>query len=265
MPTTVHTLIDIFVTPLIKEGREFLHGKYPRDFELYVCALELVDADSNPIDYFIFPVNPKSINKTHAEATVIQHSLKGITVLNKDGYYPDDITIQGDFGRSFKLTMFGQDEYYKGLRYSVGDGYYSSNDVMRDDTAKFKVQELPKGIKSGYGCVKILQSILDKAKSRDQSGRTFKLYFHNQALGESYLVIPTRNPLTLSQNVSGSNMIWQYNMNLISIADLNDLDTSSSQVVKEKQPLNTYNILKSIPSQSSFMQSVSNYTVTNRR
>lgn len=265
MQNTVNTILDTAVTPFIEKGREFLHNKFPRDFEVYMCALELVDPDSNPIDYFAFPVMPKNINKSHAEATTIQHSLNGVTIFNKDGFYPDDLTIQGDFGRNFKLTMFGQDDYYKGLRYSIGEGYYSANDILSQSKATSKVNELPKGVKSGYGCIKILQSIIDKAKARDEFGRTFRLYFHNQALGESYLVVPNKNPLTLSQNVSGSNMIWQYNLSLISVADLNDLNTSKSQAIRENSPLNAHNILKSIPHKSSYNMSLRNLAVMSRR
>lgn len=265
MPETINALVDTLLTPLVQRGREYLHNKFPRDFEIYICALELVDPDGNPIDYFAFPINPKSITKTISESTFMQYSLRGITVFNKDGYYPDQLVIQGDFGRSFKLTEFGQDEYYRGLRYSIMDGYYTSNDVLRDGSPKFKVEELPRGIKSGYGCIKILESIIDKAKSRDSSGRNFRLYFHNQALGESTLVVPTSNPLTLSQNVLDSNMVWQYNLNLICIADLNDLDTQFSQDVKEKRPLNTYNILKSASTQPGYIQRVNDFIVKNRR
>lgn len=242
----IRTAIDATVGALIKKGRAVLHESYPRDFEVYMNSLELVSPLGDPIDHFTFPIMPNSITKTEAEATSIQQSMSGVTVYNKTGFIPKDIVLQGDFGRAFKFTNFENDEYYRGVEYSISKGYYTSSDINNKGKVTKKLPELPNGIKSGYGCIKILQSIIDKAKARDAEGRTFKLYYYNPALGESYLVVPKKNPLVLSQNVSNSNMVWQYTLNLLAIADLNELCLSLSQSVKEKSPLDTRNILKFI-------------------
>ena len=49
---------------------------------------------------------------------------------------------------------------------------------------------------------------------------TFKLYMYNPALGENYLVVPSNNPISLSQNDNESNMIWEYSLNLTIIAPM---------------------------------------------
>jgi len=205
---------------LSQVGKDALHNQYPRDFEVYMCALELVGYDNHTVDYFSFPIMPKSITKTEAEATTIQTSFSGITVFNKSGFIPKELNIQGDFGRSLKLTSFEQDAFSKGYAYSMDMGYYTADDVNSGKSNK--VKEFPFGIKTGYGCSKVLQSIIDKAKAHDPSGQTYKLFFYNPALGESYLVVPSKNPLTWSQNES-TNMIWQYTLNLIAIANMSDV------------------------------------------
>jgi len=258
------TVIDSVLTDLIKKGRKELHNLFPRDFEVYMCALELVNPDGDPVDYFQFPIMPNSISKTEHESTTVQQSLSGVTVFNRDSFIPKEIGIQGDFGRSFKLTNFEQGEYYRGLDFSIREGYLSAADVNDENFVSRGVKELPYGVKSGFGCIKIVQSIIDKAKAHDKKGRTFRLYFYNLALGESYLVVPTRTPFTVTQNVQGSNMIWQYNMSLSIIADLNDLNTQQSKNVKEKSPFNTKNVLKHIQHQSSFDMSIRNAIVTGK-
>jgi hypothetical protein len=231
-----------------------------------MCALELVDDNDDTVDYFQFPVMPSNINKTETEATTVQTSFSGITVFNKQGYTPDSINIEGDFGRSFKLLPRDEDNYYKGVSLSIEDGYYTSDQI----NAQFKdvKNEFMTGVKTGFGCIKILQSIIHKAKSHGPTGITYKLFFYNQALGESYLVVPTKEPLTFLQNDQSSNMVWRYQLSLVIIADLNDVknnkksnsslqnNLSSENVVKgisDKKVLNDYNkkssdLLKSIKS-----------------
>jgi hypothetical protein len=75
-------------------------------------------------------------------------------------------------------------------------------------------------VKTGFGALKILQAIIDKSDGVDEQGKSFRLYFYNPTLGESYLVVPTKNPLSFNQNEGGNNMIWEYTLNLTIIAPL---------------------------------------------
>ena len=255
-------------------GKEELHKKFPRDFELYMCALELVDSNNNPVDFFTFPIMPNNISKSESEATTMQHSFSGITIFNKSGFIPDELNIQGDFGRSFKLIPFEKDnneapQAYKvppELGLAISDGYYTSDSINADSPKK--VMSFPYGITTGYGCIKILQSIIHKAKSRSQTGETYKLYFYNPALGENYLVIPNKNPLSFSQNVQSSNMVWQYNLNLLIIADMDDVtigDGSNRQTKKLGYAFTADKLLGGITTSSSWAMSYRNMIVSTRK
>jgi hypothetical protein len=252
-------------------GKEELHKKFPRDFELYMCAIELVDENDFPVDYFMFPIMPKNISKSETEATTMQHSFSGITIFNKAGFIPDELNIQGDFGRSFKLlssTKGANDNFaydYKAVlaSTSIEEGYYTSDNV--NDGFVNKQSEFPFGVKTGYGCTKILQSIIHKAKSRGASGKTYKLYFYNPALGENYLVIPNKNPLTLSQNEQGSNMIWQYTLSLLIIADLNDVEYRRTSPKQMSYAFTADKLLGGITTSSSWAMSYRNMIVSTRK
>ena len=202
--------------------RTDLSKKYPRDFEVYMCALELVDHNDDTVDYFAFPVMPSNIHKTETEATSIQTSFSGITVFNKQGYTPDDLSLDGDFGRGFKLMPGEDNGFYKGVGMTIKAGYYTSDSINAKGVVEAKMEYI-EGVKTGFGCIKILQSIIHKAKAHSPGGVTYKLYFYNQALGEAYLVVPTKSPLSFSQSEQSSNMIWKYQLNLSIIADLNDV------------------------------------------
>lgn len=239
-------VINTVATNLIREGRLKLSQLYPRDFEIYMCALELVTPDGDTVDYFAFPIMPKSISKNEVEATSIQHGFNSTTVFNKEGYVPREISLQGDFGRVFKYVFFENEEYYRGLQFSVNKGYYTANSVNNSKSVIKKVAEIPNGIKTGFGCIKVLQSIIDKAKAHDATGRSFRLYFYNPALGESYLVVPKGSPLALSQQEQSSNMVWQYSLTLTVIADLNDVQIGKS--VRSQKYLDPTSIIKSVQS-----------------
>lgn len=226
--------IDRIESTLLTLGKTALANKYTRDFEVYMCAIELTTYNGDTIDYFAFPVMPSSISKTEAEVTTIQHSLNGITVFNKDGFIPKELRIQGNFGRMMKVIFNDSNVMkFKAINYSIDKGFYSAQDLNTNDS-KTKVIELPYGIKTGYGCTKILQSIIDKAKGYDVDGKNFRLLFYNSALGESYLVVPTKNPLELSQNEGQSNMIWNYTLNLTIIADLKYVNFNNNGVGYKK-------------------------------
>lgn len=227
LPPIVKTVVrDALLLP-VNDIKSSLASLYPRDFEVYFVALELTTADGDTIDYFTFPINPSSIEKSETETTTVQHSLSGTTVFNKDGYTPGDISISGNFARSFSFVLNDNTEINaKGFEYSIENGRYNANSVNTNTDMSFDAPILSSQVKTGFGCIKILQSIIDKAKAHDEKGRTFRLYFYNPALGEAYLVVPTKTPLKFSQNDSNLNMVWKYDLNLTIIADLADISFS---------------------------------------
>lgn len=223
MAQDVNIFKNLVMEQLASAGRAALSGLFPRDFEYYLVALELTTFDGDTIDFFSFPIMPSSITKTETAKTSIYQTLGGITVINSDAYTPEDLTLTGDFGRAFKLMVgnFG-DQFvsFKGVKFSNTQGIYHSDEI--DANLAKKIPDFNGIVKSGFGCIKILQSIIDRATGHD-NGKPFRLYFYNLALGESYLVVPTKNPLVLSQN-ENKNIIWNYTLNLTIVAPLDRVD-----------------------------------------
>jgi len=180
-----------------------LNTLYPREFEVYMVTLELVDYKDQSIDYFTFPINPESISKTQPYVKQIDRTA-GAIVVNKTGYFvPQDINIKGVFGRQFRFVT--RDKSITNFNWS-GLLPWTTNET-EDEGEKM---EFNRYYKSGYGCFKIVQSICDKADKLDD-GKARKLYFHNLAMGESYLVEVMSFTGSQSQN---TNMIWNYDLRM---------------------------------------------------
>lgn len=205
---------------VLKAGANLL---FPRDFEYYMCGLELTTYDGDIIDYFIFPIMPNSIRKEESNRISVSRTFGGVTILGSDSPTTDKIVLSGNFGRSFRLIARGSNNPlsggFKGLAYSIEKGIYNKNG---NKTMK-KSPLLYPSIKSGFGCTKILQSIISKAGGCDKNGNPFRLYFHNPSLSESYYVVPSKEALQLNQDVGSNNMMWNYNLNLEIIAPLDSL------------------------------------------
>ena len=208
------------VTQLVNNvGRALMHQLFPKDFEYYMMALELVDGAGNGIDYFAFPVLPSSITKSENKRINIKKAYKSTLILTSTAYTPQDISIKGNFGRGFKI-LIGSKEVLSGVAFnsSVRAGVFEltqlTNRSLLNPTNQFNQH-----VKTGYGAIKLLQSIIHKSDGSDQNG-PYRLYLYNFALGESYLVVVPSKALTLEQNDSNMNMIWNYTLNLTTIAPL---------------------------------------------
>lgn len=216
-------LKQLVLNQVVSVGRAALSGLFPRDFEYYMVALELTTFEGDTIDFFSFPIMPSQISKSENVRTSVYSTLGGITVINSDTFTPQDLTITGDFGRAFKIVLgdLNKDAVtFRGVKFSNSKGVYYSDEV----NAKFnkKIPDFNFALKSGYGCLKMLQSIINRAISHDE-GRSFRLYFYNLGLGESYLVVPTKTPLTMNMN-ENKNMIWNYTLNLQIVAPLDRIE-----------------------------------------
>src|SRR4051812_44167158 len=84
-------------------GKTALNIRYPKEFELYLCALELVDQYDNTLRYFVFPVMPSTMQETIPQLTSIKKTMAGVTVLSNPTFVPTDINISGNFGRKFRI------------------------------------------------------------------------------------------------------------------------------------------------------------------
>ena len=193
-------------------GRSGLNLAFPKEFELYVCAFELIDADGETLDYFIFPIMPSAINETIPQLHNIKKTDGGLSVLSTTGYIPTSIVISGNFGRSFKFLMGGGDllSTFTKTKASGSIGFSSKSPIQ---TIK---EQFNKRIKTGYACTKILENIIETASKLDERGRGYTLVFHNLAFDKVQIVKPQSLSITQDQQ---TNMIWNYNLQMDTLGD----------------------------------------------
>lgn len=223
----IQDIIDQQVVGSVADGRSILHTLFPNDFELYMMALELTTFEGDTIDFFTFPVMPSQISKSEIHRTNVKKGLRGITIINSDSSTPSEISIRGNFGRSFKF-LFNQGGsnpgVIKAIRYANASGVGSVEDV-NSNIIDIRPSFSP-DLKTGFGCIKILQSIISKSQGHE-NGKSFRLHLYNLSLNESYLVTTTKNPLVINQD-ENSNMLWNYTLNLVILGDLSKIDFGSS-------------------------------------
>lgn len=201
-------------------GRATAHYLFPNDIDFYFVAFELVDSNDRTVQYFAFPVNPQSIIFQDSEITKIQRTVGGITTLKTTTFDPKSYTLQGEFGRNWKVIV-------NGSPFSFG--------ALNFDNLGFNLRELRLGspelsieVKSGYGCVKLMEKIIKSAKNLDENGNPYKLFFYNTSLNHQYLIEP--QDFTFSQNLQ-KNMIWQYSVRFNCIGRIEDLAFNSGDTL----------------------------------
>jgi len=208
-------------TQLIKDlGRSAVSSLYPNDIEYYLCAFELVSSDGTE-SYFMFPIQPSSIQKSEPTRTNIKKSLAGVTVLKNSSFIPQELSLKGNFGKRFKIIS--------GL-----DGVAFNK--SKKNNVKFDVPTLSNSIKTGFGAIKILQKILADSNKFDSVGKPKKLYFYNLGLGESYLVTVSPFGISFSQT-EDTNMIWQYNISLTILSPLSVVTGIGSDVMSANRAI----------------------------
>lgn len=204
-------------------GKTALNALFPYDFEVYMMALELTDSEGNTIDYLSFPIMPESITKAEPKRTNIKVASTSTTVLSSASFIPEEITIKGNFGRTFNILLSPKEPSISGVAYSTKSGVYDLTQINnKNNVLAVKMPAFNVGIKTGYGAIRILKSIISKSNGVDKSGKPFRLFFYNLALGESYLVTVPNSGITVSQNLQ-KNMIWEYNLTLNTLANLSSL------------------------------------------
>ena len=208
-------------------GRAALNALYPFDIEVYIMALELTNGIGDTIDYLAFPIMPDQITKTEPTRTSIKKTSGGITVLTSNSFVPQEIQIKGTFGRSFKVLLSPKEPASSGVAFSTSAGVYDLTQAnTRTSSVVFRPPFFNVGVKTGYGAIRILKSIINKANGVDESGQPFRLYFYNLALGESHLVAVPPAGLTVQQTLD-KNMVWSYTVNLTTLAPLEALANQS--------------------------------------
>lgn len=239
----VNTIVNTAIETAKTAGKSLLASKFPTDFEVYLCALELTDDKGNTIDYFTFPIQPDSISVTESKNTTVQQTAGGLSVLSSTAFVPKNITIRGNFGRQFKI-MLQTGVTISGSAFSISAGKRALYQLMGKSNGLKTISIDPSGtVKNGFGCIKIMQSIIDKSNGvSDQTGKPFRLYFYNLALGESYMCIAPPNCLNFSQSMN-SNMIWNYQLSLMGVAPLEAVQGAQN---KTKKALSSGSIQKAV-------------------
>lgn len=188
-------------------GKRALNALFPNDVEIYIYALELVNGDGETEDYFIFPVNPSNNTEQVSPIKSIKKTAGGITVLKTNTFSPSNITLQGNFGRKFKFIAGSELVSFSSINFKP-----TLNDVK---------PTFSKNIKTGYGCIKVLEGILKKSETLDKKGQPYALFMYNLALGNSYLCEVL--DYNFYQNLE-MNMIWNYNLTLKSLIRVEDIE-----------------------------------------
>lgn len=235
---------------IAENGRLALHDQNPDDFEYYLIAFELIDSKTfETIDYFIFPVNPSSINLRKSKLHSITKTSSGVHVLENDSFNPIEISISGNFGRKLKLNPNNQIPFSINLR--------------EQGVAKVKGEIQSKKITTGYGFCKLLEKMFDKASINNE--HPCMLVFYNLAFNASYVVQPL--DLAFGQNES-KNMIWDYQMAMKAVAPLDgilsskELRDKTSFFASKKNQYNKNKILtESYKAQNKRLQNIIGQTV----
>lgn len=186
-----------------------MNSQYPREFECYQLTLELTNSSGETLDYFSFPVMPSELNISERMIASTQNTFGGVSSISSSVYTPKSIVINGNFGRKFWYLNRGN--FFSSL--------FRSYQVERDYGANISLneKELNRDIKTGYGCIKVLQSIINRSLDVDKNGNINKLYLYNLAFGESYLIKVLS--MDFNQNV-GSNAIWNYSLKIETVCPL---------------------------------------------
>lgn len=208
---------------LISVGQAGLNALFGSDFEYYLIALELLTSDNQTVDYFAFPVSPQNISQVEPQLTNIKKTANGIVSLSTSTFVPKTITLSGDFGRKFKLLLKNNA--------SVNFSAFKFSGVLKKEQIQntfnsFRQSIFDPSIKSGYGCIKYLQSIVDKSTATDDSGQPFKLYFYNPIFGDSFLVEVMDFEIKMGMD---KNRIHSYSLQLRAIAPLNSVFSFSAK------------------------------------
>lgn len=214
-----------WLTQLGEVGKAALNMRYPKEFEYYVCAFELVDAHNSTLRYFIFPVMPSSIDESQPRITNIKKTAGGIVALSNTTFAPVDITLSGNFGRKFRILLGATYTDFISS-FKTGKGKFTANSFIDGLKAVYDDR-----IKTGYGCLKVLEEIINEADKVDKSGPR-KLIFYNLAFGNSYIVKPITFKISMNQDM---NMIHSYHLTMKAIAPMTAVSGSVDTAKKNNE------------------------------
>jgi hypothetical protein len=211
-------------------GKAALHQLYPNDFEVYFTALELVDSLDRTVEYFIFPNNPSSIDDNRNKITNIKKTATGVTSVSTPSFIPQKINLKGTFGKKLKVITGNVFVDFEAFFLSEDTGTFGGK-------LNFAKSQFNSNIKTGYGCTKIMERIVEKSSRIDPNGKPYYLVLYNLQFGQSYLVKPMT--INFTQSVDDSNMLWNYNLSLRTLAPLENMKRENKNSLLAKTGVKT--------------------------
>lgn len=204
-------------------GRAGLNILFPKEFEYYLLALELVSGNDT-IDYFAWPILPDELREVHQEITQVRKTIGGVYSLKNSSFVPRQILIRGTFGRRFKILINRQPTMFAGFQFSLKNKKFT---VTPPNKLENIIPQFSSFAKTGYGCIKVLESIKEKSKQLS-GGKPLTLYLYNPILGNNYQVEITN--FTHFQDKSEHNMVPGYQLQLTAIAPFDNVFDRGSQI-----------------------------------
>lgn len=205
-------------------GRAALHTLMPDDFEFYSCTLELLDSQGNIEGSLVFPVMPNNISSTNSPAVNVKKTAGGVVSLVNNNFTPTSISLQGTFGRKFRILVQADTDLLS--------GGLSLKNLGSKLKAKIPIPGFNPSFKNGYGTLKIMESIIDESTKLDAYGNPKLLFFYNQAFNHNHLV----EVVSFTNNQSlESNMIWNYSLEMKTLALAENISLSDMSKNKRKK------------------------------
>jgi len=200
---TVNSVKENALSVLQTVGRAALHTLAPDNIEFYMCSLELLDSSGNTKGFMTLSVMPNNMLESRSQIVTITKTNTGISSVFNSTFVPRDISIQGTFGRKLRLVL-GNKEVENVSVIPFFGGNLGINTFGESSL-----------IKTGYGLIKMLKSMIDASWKLDDNKRPCVLVFNNYAFNTSYIVEATLDSYSQSTE---NNMLWYYSLDMKAVA-----------------------------------------------
>lgn len=217
-------------------GKWLLTQQNPNEFDYYMVAIELLKSDLTSSKYFVFPINPNSIEYNDNSLTKVTKTAGGVSVLKTSQFNIKDITLSGTFGKNFKVLIGNT---FQDL--TANFQQENSGDKKTKSALGGVLDNFSASVKTGYGCTKVLEDILESSLKRDEYNGSQFLVFYNLAFNQRFFVeFETKS---FSQSLE-SNMMWNYSVRFKVIGNVDNFIKSKNDSVKSIKQLTTDNFLQ---------------------
>ena len=112
--SAITSVIENTLNAAMTVGKAALHAMAPDNYEYYMCSLELIDCSGNQVGFISFVVMPNNITESTTPIQTQTKTKNGMVTLFNDSFAPVNISLQGTFGRKFKIVTDMVDPSEKG-------------------------------------------------------------------------------------------------------------------------------------------------------